>query len=1263
MGLFDYFKKKKPPQSTQNREPSPKPISVKHEYKQAAVQENKHIKARTSDDASSTSHSAWEVGQIIDGLYEIFGATAGGMGAVYFANHLKWKIPLAVKTPLPALINSSSAYQRYIKEAETWINIGMHPHIVSCFYVRDLGGIPRIFIEYVSGGTLKDLIDKKQLGDISFVLDLAVQFSMAMEYVHEQGIIHRDIKPANCMITCDGELKVTDFGIAKLGDDLSDTDDKPHFASSYEGLTMTGTGFGTPEYMAPEQFLDAKNIGKEADIYSFGVMLYEMVCGKRPFVMPSGMNSQARDYFYRNAHFNESPRPPVEINSLIPQALNRLILKCLEKDFSKRFHSFVQISAMLSDCCNEVGTPCNRIKPDVLKLKADSLNNRAVSYLDLGKNEGALEYWEQALGEDPQHQEATFNFGYYRWWQEGVPYRYALQTPMSNLARIHKDSPDFWRLLAWVHYEQGDIDALDEIQKSDHRVTDPEFLMLYNALNIRGGLWVRILKGHSKSVTFVVFSPEGSYICSKSYYDKTTRLWDVTTGNEIRCFESQVVKFSVDFKYVISGSKEKSLKLGETSTGKELMCFEGEYSDVAFSPDGRYFITGGDGIKLRDTVTGKELRRFNNDSNAPITSVIFSPDGRFVLAENNENDFNLWEALTGKAVRRFKGSSDSECAADFSPDGRYLLLGSWEYRCLWETATGKELWSIEADSEEVNSMAFSPDGRYVLSGGDDIKIWESATGKILKQFEVEYDNRINSVVFSPDGRYFISESLENLIRVWEITTGEELQWFESEREKGWNGEYYKDINSAIFSPDGKHLLTVSSNDTISIWEITTGKEIRRFDGHSDNITTVAFSPDGRYIISGSKDKSIRLYPWEALKRAQEVGIYPAISRIKTTSELLKEHKKIQLLISSATDCIKEGAFCGAYMLLRQVQADRYYEKNKDILDLILHSGIMGMGKRRSFISGWNVNILGEHSKIVSSVNFSSDGKFVISGGADNTIRLWDLARSMQINRFGSIEVRCFIGHNSNVNSVAFSPDGGSVLSGYADNSLILWETATAKEIMRFEGHSDTICSITFSPDGNYILSGGYDKTPILWDVATGQVLMRYAGHIDTVGSVTFSPDGSYILSGSWDNTIRLWDVMTGNEIRRFVGHNDPVRSVAYSSDNKYVISGSGGSSSSSDNSLRLWDAATGIEVKLFEGHELSVRSVTFSPDDSFILSGSWDRTIILWDAVTGKALKRFEDHSGSVNSVSFSPDGRYVISGSSDNTIRLWELDWEWEFP
>ena len=795
----------------------------------------------------------WEIGQTIDGLYEIFGANAGGMGAVYFVNHLKWKIPLAVKTPLPALIKSPSAYQRYIKEAETWINIGMHPHIVTCFYVRDLGGIPRIFIEYVSGGTLKDLIDKRQLGDIGYVLDLAIQFSMAMEYVHDQGIIHRDIKPANCMITGDGELKVTDFGIAKLGDDLPDTDENPRFASSYEGLTMTGTGFGTPEYMAPEQFLDAKNIGKEADIYAFGVMLYEMVCGVRPFVMPSGMNTQARDYFYRNAHFNETPRPPIEINSPIPQLLNHMIMKCLEKDVSKRFRSFDQIYTMLSECCNEVGTSNNRVKPDVLKLKADSLNNKAASFLDLGRGEEAVRCWQQALEEDPQHLEATFNFGYHQW-QEGAPYKYVLSAQMLNLVSIHKDRPEYSCLLAWLCYKLGNIDSLNELQKSIHRVKDPDFLKLYDNLNTKEGRWVRVFKGHRNYVTTVAFSPDGRYILSGSS-DTTVRLWDTATATELRRFEGHFntiwsVAFSSDGNYILSGSEDKTVRLWGTATGKEHMRFEGHRNtvlSVAFSYDGNYIVSGSEDktVRLWDTATGKELRQLvDHNYSVCVWSVAFSPDTRFILTGSWDNTIRLCETATGKMVRQFVGH-----------------LGS------------------------VNSVAFSPDGIFVLSGSSD-----------------------------------------TTVRLWDTATATELRRFEG------HNEY---VTSVAFSPDGRYILSISGDQTLRLWEVASAKEIRRFEGHSDNLSTVAYSPDGKYVLSGSGDNNtFRLFLWDSLAMRPSVAIFPVLSHIRTSANLFDESREVQLLLSSATTYIGKGALKDAYMLLRKIQAVRSYEKNDKVLNLI-----------------------------------------------------------------------------------------------------------------------------------------------------------------------------------------------------------------------------------------------------------------------------------------------------------------------------------------
>ena len=294
----------------------------------------------------------------------------------YFVKHLKWGIKLAVKTPLPQIVSNESVMRRFIKEAETWVNLGLHPNIASCHYVRMMGGIPRIFIEYVDGGSLKDWIiglegyshkapplfpylppdnkvvrekrrekerimkrhlsagpslfpmSKEILRTIGENLDLAIQICRGMQYVHEEGVIHRDLKPANCLITKDGTIKVTDFGIAKIGDDIDSISSLEMIQTGEESISITGSSFGTPEYMSPEQFVDAKRVGRGSDIYSFGVMLYEMVCGKKPFVMPGTMLPVAREIFYRNAHLYEKPIAPVAIWSECHRGLNNLV--CLK---------------------------------------------------------------------------------------------------------------------------------------------------------------------------------------------------------------------------------------------------------------------------------------------------------------------------------------------------------------------------------------------------------------------------------------------------------------------------------------------------------------------------------------------------------------------------------------------------------------------------------------------------------------------------------------------------------------------------------------------------------------------------------------------------------------------------------------------------------------------------------------------------------------------------------------------------------------------
>jgi len=252
----------------------------------------------------------WEEGDVIDGLYRVWGKDeSGGMGIVYFVEHLGWRKNLAVKTIRPEFLRDEKITKAFIREAETWINLGLYPNAVNCFYVRQMGGLLRIFTEYVDGGSLKKALSEGRIGDFRTILDLVIQFCHGMGYAHRKGLIHRDIKPANCLLTKDGALKITDFGLTKaLGMVVPELGGLLISRVEEGSVSLLGGGAGTPEYMAPEQFEGRADFS--SDIYSFGVMLYEMVCWRRPFVMPDGMNPSVRPYYYQRAHTQEIPPDP-----------------------------------------------------------------------------------------------------------------------------------------------------------------------------------------------------------------------------------------------------------------------------------------------------------------------------------------------------------------------------------------------------------------------------------------------------------------------------------------------------------------------------------------------------------------------------------------------------------------------------------------------------------------------------------------------------------------------------------------------------------------------------------------------------------------------------------------------------------------------------------------------------------------------------------------------------------------------------------------
>ncbi|KAI5117482.1 hypothetical protein M0805_003363 [Coniferiporia weirii] len=266
-----------------------------------------------------------------------------------------------------------------------------------------------------------------------------------------------------------------------------------------------------------------------------------------------------------------------------------------------------------------------------------------------------------------------------------------------------------------------------------------------------------------------------------------------------------------------------------------------------------------------------------------------------------------------------------------------------------------------------------------------------------------------------------------------------------------------------------------------------------------------------------------------------------------------------------------------------------------------------------------------HSSQVNSVAYSPDGRHIVSGSADMTIRIWD-------THTGKAVGEPLTGHSHWVKSVAYSPDGRHIVSGSDEWTLRIWDTETRKAVGEpLTGHSHWVWSVAYSPDGKHIVSGSSDRTLRIWDIYTGKAVGEpLTGHSDYIRSVAYSPDGRHIVSGSDDYTLRIWDAHTRKPVGEpLTGHSHWVWSIAYSPDGKHIASGS------SDRTLRIWDA----HIRKAVGESLTA-----------------DMTIRIWDTHTGKAVgESLTGHSHWVKSVAYSPDGRHIVSGSEDNSLRIWD--------
>ncbi|MFH1882635.1 MAG: protein kinase, partial [Planctomycetota bacterium] len=740
-------------------------------------------KGEDPSQAEAKVPAVWKIGDVILDLYEVKQVHEGGMGLVYRVHHRGWNMDLAAKSPRIDLFKTLQQKDNFIRECETWINLGMHPHIVSCYYVRTLGGIPRIFAEYVEGGSLKDWIESRRLYEggpkksLERILDIVIQMAWGLQYAHEKGLVHQDVKPGNVLVNTGGTVKVTDFGLAKAralaGETTKPSGDQTIFVTS---------GGRTPAYCSPEQ-ANGKPLSRRTDIWSWAISVFEMFVGEPPCRYGGQLAAEVFASYLEEGSGDESLPP-------MPPSLARVLTDSFKRDPAQRPREIRSVAKRITAIYEDIFQKTYpRAEPKAVELLADQINNRAISLRDLGAYAEADQMLEEALRTYPRHLPLVFNHGILGW-RSGKSTDSALLTELRTIRETQTSDwlPAYAEGLA--HLERWDIEsAITLLETSVTLGGDRDVIATLGravAMSPESARCLGSFEGHASVASSVILAPDERSFLSGSY-DHTLRLWDVAAQRCIRTFEGHAgpvtsVSISGDGKWAISSSQDNTLRMWDIQTARCVRIFEVPMSPpvaVSLSPDSRRAVSAGgaiDGpgdflVRLWDTSTGLVLSALPGHERA-VLSVCFSSEGQWILSGGWDNTIRLWNTATGRCEQIFRGHLMAVTSVALSRDTRFAVSGSMDSTMrLWETKTGLCL-RVFPHPSYVYSVSLDKSDRFALSGCWDgrVRLWNLPTSRCLRTFG--FDNpKLRYVVSTSLGaacRYAVSGHSDKTLRLWNV---------------------------------------------------------------------------------------------------------------------------------------------------------------------------------------------------------------------------------------------------------------------------------------------------------------------------------------------------------------------------------------------------------------------------------------------------------------------------------------------------------------
>ncbi|HEY3393452.1 MAG TPA: protein kinase [Lacipirellulaceae bacterium] len=1075
----------------------------------------------------------------------------GGFGSVWKARDKELDRTVAIKIPRAGAMTAEEQ-EKFFREARAAAQL-QHPNIVSVHEVGRDGESVYIVSDFVRGVTLGDWLTGQQLTNRE-AAELCAKIAGALHHAHQQGVVHRDLKPANIIMDYDGEPHLMDFGLARR-------------EAGEVTMTTDGQVLGTPAYMSPEQAEgEAHRADRRSDVYSLGVILFQLLTGELPF------RGNARMLIKQVIH--DDPPSPRKLNANISKDLETITLKCLEKDPNRRFSTAQELSEELYRFLS--GEPihsrpisraarawrwCQRrpVTAGLSAALAALVSFVAVTGPVVAVRQGRLAEAAQkgeiaALAlkrsaEQSEERARENEQAAQRLAEAETRARQEAELAQKNLAEAREMS----QRIAYAR-----TISLAAREWASANIMQCEDLLDGTRSDLRGWEWDYLkhlchtekitLRGLRSMPNRFAFHKDGKHLAGFVFDEGRVLVWNLESG--------QIVAQHPFTGWGISRD-------GTTAVGHPSGTLQKGLRDLDLFLAGRIEIGKSTGrLSVFDVLTGRTINHIAGHAGG-INFPHLSEDGSKVATTGRQDGvIRVWDTKTGAELRAFKGPvGDQYFVIALSPDGR---------RVGWKSPDG---WLIVHD---------------VASGDGLMKAREGGNWSYP--------------AFNRDGTLLASGTGE-VIAVWDVASGQRKAMMHGHR--GF-------VQKFEFSPTEPVLASWGSDNTARLWDVDTGRELLCLRGHrrSDRNTfpEIAFNADGTLLATGGSDATIKI--WDA-------------------------HAGDALPSSPSTS----GAGEGENVALSSRQAAPDYRQDLD----------------------W----LFGHEGAVMDIDFTPDGKSLVSCSRDGTVKLWDIAKKRVI--------RDFTGHGENTWAVRVSKDGELVAAGsgaWNDNAIVrtgrfsispsqkpgkvvLWRRDTGKILHTLSGQTAAITQLRFTSDGKRLVAGSGHQTQrkgelIIWDVEREQILNRIRAGGSAINGLAVSHDDRLIAICGADGQIHVWDSDSAEQIRTMGQLGEVYYSVAFSDDGKLLAAGG-------DSSVAIFDVESGSVVWRKFDHSGAVKDVSFASQNRLI-SCSLDGSARLWDVASGESLLALRDFAGEVSRARMSPDGQTLVCSGDDPRLSLRQL-------